>query len=216
MSPTRVKICGITSRKDLHTSVKAGADAVGFVVDAPRSPRNLTLKNAKRLVEATPIFIETVAVTVPQDICHLVKIHSELKPDALQIHGLSHNPEEIRERLPDARLIHAVQVQSSLKNDAVVELADVFDAILLDSYVSNGYGGTGKTHSWEISRQIRDAIFPKPLILAGGLKPENVEEAIKTVKPYAVDVSTGVESRPGVKNERKIFEFIKNAGEIEI
>jgi len=216
MSRARVKICGITSTRDLLTSVKAGADAVGFVVDAHRSPRNLPLDKAKRLMEATPIFVETIAVTIPENLRHLAKIYDELNPDVIQIHGLTRVHHEVRERLPDARLIRALQVKQGLTVDAVSETADVFDAILLDSGTSSGYGGTGKTHNWELSRRVRDAIYPKPLILAGGLKPENVREAICMVKPYAVDVSSGVESSPGKKDSKKVFEFIKNAMEVEI
>lgn len=216
MSRARVKICGITSRKDLLTSVEAGADALGFVVDAPRSPRNLTLNKAKKLMKATPIFVETVAVTVPEDPSHIEKIYEELNPDVIQVHGSGHMHNKIRERLPDAHFIGAVQVKSNLTIDTVVEAADMFDAILLDSYFPSGYGGTGKTHNWELSRRVREAIYPKPLILAGGLKPENVKEAVCVVKPYAVDVSSGVESCPGIKDRKRVFEFIKNAKEVEI
>lgn len=216
MSRARVKICGITSLKDLLVSVKAGADAVGFVVDVPRSPRNLTLNRVNRLMRATPIFVETVAVTVPEDLSHLEKIQRELHPDIIQVHGLSHMHKEIRGRLSDVRLIGAVQLKSNLNIDEVVEVADTFDAILLDSYVPNGYGGTGKTHNWELSGRVREAIYPRPLILAGGLNPMNIKEALCTVKPYAVDVSSGVESRPGRKDGKKVLEFIKNAKEIEI
>ena len=100
--------------------------------------------------------------------------------------------------------------------DKVLEVAKAFEAILMDSPIPGRYGGTGKTHDWELSRRVRDAIHPKPLILAGGLTSENVEEAIRIVKPYAVDVSSGVESHPGLKDRSKVFEFIKRAKEVEI
>lgn len=210
----RVKICGITSTKDLFTAVEAGADAVGFVVNVPQSPRNLSLNKAKEIVKSTPIFVETVIVTVTNDINQLVKIQKELNPSSIQIHGLKEY-HEIRRSLSDTHLIGAIQADSqALKN--AMEVADTLDAVLLDSYVPGKYGGTGITHDWELSKRIREAIHPKPLIMAGGLKPENVKEAIQLVKPYAVDVSSGVESQPGIKDPKKVSEFIKNAKEVEI
>ncbi len=216
MSRVRVKICGITSQRDLLAAVEAGADAVGFVVDAPQSPRNLPLNKAKRLIKATPVFVKTVAVTVPKNLSRLEEICEKLNPDVIQVHGITHMHREIRERLPDTCLIGAIQMKSSLNFDGILKVADIFDAVLLDAYTPNGYGGTGKVHDWKLSRRIRDAVYPKPLILAGGLKPENVKEAISMVKPYAVDVSSGVESRPGVKDHEKVFQFVKNAKEVKI
>nr|MDO8079554.1 phosphoribosylanthranilate isomerase [Candidatus Freyarchaeota archaeon] len=211
MSRVRVKICGITSTKDLLIAVDAGADAVGFVVDVFQSPRNLTINEAKEIIKSTPIFVETVVVTVPKDLNHLEKIQKELNPSSIQLHGLNQKYKEIRKSLPNTHLIGAIQAESHQAIYTAAEAADVLDAVLLDSHVPGKYGGTGKTHDWEISKRVREAIYPKPLILAGGLKPENVEEAIQRVKPYAVDVSSGVESQPGVKNPEKVFEFIKNA-----
>jgi phosphoribosylanthranilate isomerase len=217
MSRVRVKICGITSPKDLLTAVEAGADAVGFIVDVPQSPRDLSIDEAGKLIEATPIFVDTVVVTVPTDVSHLEKICEESKADIIQVHGSSHLYREIRERLPDACLICGVQARSKVTTDTIIQAAaNLFNAVLIDSHVPGKYGGTGTTHDWELSRRIRELIHPKPLILAGGLRPENVSEAIRMVKPFAVDVSTGVESRPGVKDRKKVFEFIRNAQEAEI
>ena len=216
MSRVRVKICGITSPKDLLTAVEAGADAVGFIIDVPQSPRNLSIGEAGKLIEATPVFVDTVVVTVPENIGHLEKIYEESKADIIQVHGSSHLHKEIRERLPDACLICGVQARPETTTDTVLEAVRLFNAVLIDSHVPGKYGGTGTTHDWELSRRIRELIHPKPLILAGGLRPENVSEAIRVVKPFAVDVSTGVESRPGVKDRKKVFEFVRNAQEAEI
>lgn len=215
MTQTRVKICGITSEKDLFLSVEAGADAVGFVVDAPGSPRTLPIKEADRLIRMTPIFVETVAVTVPKNLNHLERIYDFLKPNILQIHSSCSIYQKIRERIPEARLMGAVPVKSNLTVDEVVDATNMLDAVLLDTYSPSGCGGTGRTHSWELSRRVRDIIYPKPLILAGGLNQENVEEAIRTVKPYAVDVSSGVESQPGKKDRGKVFKFIQNARAVD-
>ena len=216
MSRVRVKICGITSLKDLLIAVEAGADAVGFIIDVLSSPRSLSVDEAKKLIKATPIFVETVAVTVFEGSSHIEEISKELNPSIIQVHGLNHLHKEARERLLDTRLIGALQVKSSLEIDGITRATDAFDAVLLDSYVPGKYGGSGATHDWELSKRVKEAIYPKPLILAGGLKPENVKEAICTVKPYAVDVSSGVESRPGVKDRKKVFDFIKNVKEAEI
>lgn len=216
MSRVRVKICGITSLEDLHVAIEAGADAVGFIVGVPQSPRNLPIRKVRELIRATPVFVEAVTVTVPKNLNRLEEICDALNPDIVQVHGSSLLHEEIRERLLDRRLIGAVQAESDLVIDEALEVAKAFDAILMDSPIPGRYGGTGKTHDWELSRRVRDAIHPKPLILAGGLTTENVEEAIRIVKPYAVDVSSGVESHPGIKDGSRVFEFIKRAKEGEI
>jgi phosphoribosylanthranilate isomerase len=214
MSRVRVKICGITSLEDLKVAIEAGADAVGFIVDVPQSPRNLPIRKAQELIRAPPVFVETVTVTVPRNLNRLEKICKMLNPDLVQVHGSSVPHKEIRECLLDRRLIGVVQAEPNFTVDTALEAAKIFDAVLVDSHVPDMYGGTGKTHDWELSRRVRDAIDPKPLILAGGLTLENVKEAIRLVKPYAVDVSSGVESHPGIKDRNKVFEFIKRAKEV--
>jgi phosphoribosylanthranilate isomerase len=217
MRKVRVKICGITREEDLAVAVAAGADAVGFLVGVPSSPRNLTLERAERLLRQVPVFVDSVMVTVPDSIDSLVKIYDLLRPTAIQIHG--EKPFEasvIREKIRDVRLIKTFYVKTGNVPAAVIEDSKAFDAILLDSFTKGQYGGTGMVHDWELSRQIKQTIEPTPLILAGGLKPENVKEAILAVQPYAVDVASGVELRPAVKDPKKIYEFIKNAKEIKI
>jgi phosphoribosylanthranilate isomerase len=213
MSRVKVKICGITRNKDLVMASEAGADAVGVVVDVPSSPRNLSLDEAEKIIKNAPIFVKTIAVTVPKSLDRLIKIYEKLKPDILQIHGNNLPNIAIREKLSDAILIKAVQAMSNKVIENSVETANTFDAILLDSSVSGKYGGTGKVHDWGLSKRVREAIHSKPLVLAGGLKPENVKDAIRIVQPYAVDVSSGVESQLGIKDPRMILEFIKNVKE---
>jgi len=213
----RVKICGITREEDLAVAVAAGADAVGFIVGVPSSPRNLTLEKAERLVKQVPVFVDSVVVTVPDSIDSLVKIYDRLRPTAIQIHG--EKPLEasvIREKIRGARLIKTVYVKTGDTAEKARAYSKAFDAILLDSFTSGQYGGTGRVHDWELSKQIKQIIAPTPLILAGGLKPENVKEAILTIQPYAVDVASGVESQPAVKDPKKVYEFIKNAKKITL
>ncbi len=116
----------------------------------------------------------------------------------------------------DVRLIKTVYAKTGNVTAAVIEDSKAFDAILLDSFTKGQYGGTGMVHDWELSRQIKQIIEPTPLILAGGLKPENVKEAILTVQPYAVDVASGVELRPAVKDPKKVLAFIENAKEVRM
>jgi len=217
MRKVKVKICGITREEDLAVAVAAGADAVGFVVGVASSPRNLTLKKAEKLIRKVPIFVDSVAVTVTNNINSLTKIYEKLKPDALQIHSENLSKASvIREKIHDTPLIKALYMKTGNVIKDAIEASSSFDAILLDSFVYGKYGGTGMVHDLEMSKQIKQTIEPKPLILAGGLKPENVKNAIHIVQPYAVDVSTGVESRLGIKDSQKVFEFIKNAKEADL
>jgi len=215
MSRVRVKICGITRREDLSAAVDAGADAVGFVVGVPSSPRNLSSDKAGELIDHTPVFVDSVVVTVPGSLSQLERVYRELNPSALQIHGQNLSDVTLRERLPGARLIRAVQAKSDDVIEAAVAASEAFDAVLLDSSASGKYGGTGKTHDWALSKCVNQAIAPKPLILAGGLRPENVRDAILAVRPYAVDVSSGVESHPGIKDPKRVSMFVRNAKEAE-
>lgn len=214
MRAVKVKICGITSEEDLKMVCDMGADAVGFVVGVPFSPRNLTLETAEKLIKLVPVFVKSVVVIVPKTIKEISAVYERLKPDAIQIHGEETlNAKILRKKLPNTLLIRAVSVKSKETMENATEESKAFDAVLLDSCLPGKYGGTGMVHDWEISKHVREAVHPKPLILAGGLNPENVKSAIQKVKPYAVDVSTGVESKPGVKDPEKVEAFIKNAKE---
>jgi len=128
----RVKICGITREEDLAAAVAAGADAVGFLVGVPSSPRNLTLERAERLLRQVPIFVDSVVVTAPQSINGLVKICEGLKPTAIQIHGKKNFvASEIRDMIKDSRLIKTIYVKASSLSETVIEDLKTFDAVLL-------------------------------------------------------------------------------------
>lgn len=217
MRNVRVKICGLTREEDLAVTVAAGADAVGFIVGVPSSPRNLTLERAEMLLSQVPIFVDSVVVTAPKSIKQLVEVCEGLKPTAIQIHGKEQlDSSEIREKIKDTRLIKTVYVTEDALNETAIKDSKMFDALLLDSFSKGQYGGTGKVHDWTLSRQIKEAVAPVPVILAGGLKPENVKEAILTVQPYAVDVASGVELSPGVKDHEKVRTFVENAKKIKL
>ena len=210
-----MKICGITRKEDLDAAAAAGADAVGFVVGVASSPRNIALEKAEKLIRQVPPFVKSVLVTVPKSIDEFEK-YEKLNPDAIQIHGENlHAAASVRLKIPNTLLIGAVNANLANVLDVVSRTA-IFDAVLLDSFADGRYGGTGIVHDWELSKRVKQVIHPKPLILAGGLNPENVAEAVRTVQPYAVDVSSGVERQPGIKDHQKIVEFIKNAKDVRI
>jgi phosphoribosylanthranilate isomerase len=215
MNAVRVKICGITRKEDLDAATAAGADAVGFVVGVASSPRNIALEKAEKLIRQVPPFVKSVLVTVPKSIDEF-EMYEKLNPDAIQIHGENlHAAASVRLKITNTLLIVAVNVHRANALDVVSRASKLFDAVLLDSFAEGRYGGTGIVHDWELSKRAKQAIHPKPLILAGGLTPENVAEAVRTVQPYAVDVSSGVELQPGIKDHKKIIEFIKNAKDVK-
>jgi phosphoribosylanthranilate isomerase len=209
MTRVRVKICGITSLEDLQMVVSAGADAVGFIVNVPSSPRSISITEAKSLILATPPFVTTVIVTVADLPSQVVEIYQQTYPQVLQVHGLNAHAHVLRTRLPHASIIGALPAQETSLKTAKLLSAD-FNALLVDSYSSKKHGGTGRTHDWTLSKKIKTTIAPVPVILAGGLNPSNVLHAIQIVRPYAVDVASGVESQPGKKDNHKVIDFIQN------
>jgi phosphoribosylanthranilate isomerase len=216
MSTVRVKVCGITLKEDLKAAAAAGADAVGFVVDTVASPRNLSLEKAEKLFRQVPPFVKSVLVTVTTDMDELAETCRKLNPDAIQLHGKKlFNANLMRERLSNTPLIRAVNANSPDALEAAQAASKIFDAVLLDSLAEGQYGGTGSVHDWTLSRRISRAIHPTSLILAGGLNPENVAEAVNIVQPYAVDVSSGVELQLGRKDSQKMVSFIKNAKNVK-
>ncbi|MEM3590070.1 MAG: phosphoribosylanthranilate isomerase [Candidatus Bathyarchaeia archaeon] len=215
MRTVRVKICGITNEWNLEMVCDAGADVVGFIVCIHSSPRNLSPRIAKDLIERVPIFVKSCLVVVPKSVGEIIELYEELRPDIIQIHGdCPLDVSILKEKAPYALLIRAMGVGPGEKW-MTAEGVKPFDAVLVDSYSPGRFGGTGMIHDWRISRSIRERIA-KPLILACGLSTGNVEEAIRIVKPYAVDVSTGVESEPGRKDPEKVEAFVRRAKGVDL
>ncbi len=215
MSAVKVKICGITRDDDLQTAVTLGADALGFVVGVPTSPRNLSVEQAARLIDRVPLFVTSVLVSVPQSVDTVVHTWEALQPDAVQLHGDSLNDlARLRRALPRVSVIRAITASSLRLPEGAADAAKGVDAVLLDSSAPGKAGGTGVVHDWTVSQRVKQIIHPTPLILAGGLTPDNVRAAIHTVQPYAVDVSTGVEARPGRKDCAKLSAFIRSVKEV--
>jgi phosphoribosylanthranilate isomerase len=197
---TRIKICGITRAEDARIAVDLGVDAIGLVFYAP-SPRNLSLAQARAIIAAVPPFVTTVGLFVDPAPDEVESVLSRCPLGVLQFHG-DESPEFCRRfRLP---YLKAARVRADA--DLVQYLAPYNDAQgwLLDAYHDRLYGGTGETFDWKlIPRNLA-----RPLILSGGLTPENVCAAVRQVRPWAVDVSSGVELAKGVKDAAKIAAFI--------
>ena len=203
---TRVKICGLMSRQDLDYALAAGADAVGFVVEIESSRHCLSAAAAADLIRRVPIYTKSVAVINPRDVDDAVRLARETGAEALQVHG-SLSPGdfvELKGRIHQ-KLIAAVAPEPG--GEEARRYAAVADAILLDSMVGGTLGGTGMVHDWQFSAEIA-ASLKVPVILAGGLYPGNVAEAIEKVKPHAVDVSSGTETE-GRKDPAKVRSFLQ-------
>ena len=198
---TRIKICGITRLEDAKASVHAGCDALGFVF-YKESPRYIALDAFKVIVKELPPFVTKAGLFVNDDPAEIEEAIQSGLVNVLQFHG-DETPDFCRQfNFP---YIKAVAVSSSV--DLIQYAKDFHDAeaLLLDAYHEHLKGGTGQTFDWNLIPQS----LSKPSVLAGGLNVDNVKEAIKKVKPYAVDVSGGVEESKGIKNSLKIQAFIK-------
>jgi phosphoribosylanthranilate isomerase len=199
----QVKICGITRLEDARVAVEAGADALGFVFYPP-SPRCVTPEQAEQIIQRLPPFVTTVGlfVDVPLDTVHETALWCGL--DRVQLHGRETPEFCARVRRP---VIKAFRIKNA---DSLADLPGYrVAAYLLDAYVEGALpGGTGASFAWELAAQAKPY---GPVILAGGLSPENIEAAIAQIHPYGVDVSSGVESVPGVKDHQKVRQFIQRA-----
>ena len=201
MSGVRSKICGITRMEDALAAVEAGADAIGFVFYA-KSPRAVTVQQARAIIAGLPPFVTTVGLFVNASACELNETLDAVPLDLLQFHG-DETPEECAGY--HRPYIKALRVKAG--DDIAASCAAYAGAsgILLDAYVEGIPGGTGEAFDWSLIPQG----LSKPIILAGGLNAGNVAQAIAQVRPYAVDVSGGVEQAKGIKDSAKIRAFMQ-------
>jgi phosphoribosylanthranilate isomerase len=200
---TRVKICGITNLADAHGAVEAGADALGFIF-YEKSPRFISLKTAAEISTQLPPFIMRVGVFVnaPEDF--VLKSIAECGLTMLQFHG-DEPPEFCTQFGLMTMKAFRIRDAESLKEIPNYQT----DAYLLDAFSSTTLGGTGEKFNWDLAVEAQK--FGKPIFLAGGLTPENVGDAVRKVRPFGVDVSSGVESAPGKKDHAKVKAFIAAA-----
>jgi phosphoribosylanthranilate isomerase len=199
----KVKICGITNVEDALSAADAGADALGFMFYAP-SPRCTTHESAAGIIRELPLFLARVGVFVDPTEDEVRRAISECGIDTLQFHG-EESPEFCRRF--GLKVIKAFRVRDA----ASLEAAQVFptETWLLDSFVAGKLGGTGERFNWKLAAEA--AGRHRSVLLAGGLTPENVGEAVGQVRPYGVDVSSGVEAAPGKKDPAKVRNFIAAA-----
>ena len=208
----KCKICGTGSFADLKCAVDAGTDAVGFLMGITHVTQDaVSPEEAAAMIKTLPPFIEPVAVTHLQDARSIISIVQQSGCTALQIQNTI-PPEEIcmiRKSLPYLRIIKAVHVMDMSAVQTAQREAAYADAIILDTRTPDRLGGTGLTHDWSISAKIVESV-DIPVILAGGLTPENVTSAIRQVRPYAVDVHTGVKKND-VRDAEKTEAFVRAA-----
>lgn len=197
---TRVKICGITRIEDALAAVYSGADAIGLVFYPPSS-RHISIADASVIADALPPFVSVVALFVNATEKKIQEVLSNVRVDLLQFHGDESEAECVQYGLP---YLKAIRVKSDTNLIQYAEAYPTASALLLDTFTDSAVGGTGQVFDWSL---IPDGIST-PIILAGGLTSENVNEAISQVKPFAVDVSGGVEASKGVKDPVKIAAFM--------
>jgi phosphoribosylanthranilate isomerase len=204
---THTKLCGLTREADLDTAVAAGADMAGFVCDVPiETPRELTPTRAAELVGQVPESVTSVLVTMPETPAAGAELAEKIGPDAVQVHGCS--PGEVAELTE--RTGKPILAGVDAAGDGLERYAAAADALVLDSTDENGAGGTGETHDWKRARSVVTDL-DVPVLLAGGLTPDNVAAAVETVEPFGVDVSSGIEEAGGVKNHTALRRFVERA-----
>jgi phosphoribosylanthranilate isomerase len=218
---TRVKICGLTREEDVDAVVDAGADAVGFISGIASSPRNLPISRAASLISRVPPFVTSVLVTTGDALVENSDAVKRVAPRAIQLYRGLFSPDELRSAF-HAQLLKPYSVGRQESDEGMANLPPTareavrgYDALLTDTYQKGRDGGTGLTSDWSVCAEIRKSIAPAPLILSGGLRPENVELAILTVAPFCVDVSSGVESALGVKDRAKVRAFVSKSNPAE-
>ena len=199
----RVKICGITRQQDLHAACNAGADALGFVF-YEKSPRHVSIATAAALVRDLPPFVQSVGLFVNAEPAFIESVLHAVQLDLLQFHGDETAADCMRHGRPYIKAVRVTPSTDLLKCAADFDTAR---GLLLDAWVPGVPGGTGERFDWSLI----PADLPRPVILSGGLTPDNVAEAIQRVRPWAVDVSSGVEAEKGIKDAHKIAQFIAKA-----
>lgn len=199
----RVKICGITRLQDLHAACDAGADALGFVF-YEKSPRNLSIEAAAELVRVLPPFVQSVGLFVNANPAFIRRVLDAVPLDLLQFHGDEMPADCVRHGRPYIKAIRVTVDTDLLKYAADFKTAR---GLLLDAYVPGLPGGTGESFDWNLI----PSNLPKPIVLSGGLTPVNVAAAVQQVRPWAVDVSSGVEAAKGIKDPHHVAQFIAKA-----
>jgi len=211
---TRIKICCISSIPEAQTAIETGADAIGLVAKMPSGPGPISDELIYRIAQSVPPLIGTFLLTSETSAEEIIKHQKRTQTNTIQIVDLLSDGTyfQIKEALPFIKIVQVIHVIDTNSVDLAIKLSEIVDALLLDSGNPNlkikELGGTGRVHNWALSRQIRDN-SKCPVILAGGLKPENIRQAIEEVNPFAVDICSGVRTNGNLDKE-KLAEFVKN------
>ena len=205
---TRIKVCGITRPEDALAAVEAGVDGLGFIF-VEKSPRNIDPEQAREIIRLLPPFVDAVGVFVDAEATVVEEIAHYCRLTLVQLHG-NESPGYCR-NLP-LSAVKAFRVGADFDGTAFVPYESCVSGFLLDTYHKDMAGGTGETFDWALVQQLEPA---RPVILAGGLNPENAAAAIEQVRPYAVDVNSGVESAPGRKDMVRLEQFIRQVRETD-
>jgi phosphoribosylanthranilate isomerase len=205
----KVKICGITNFEDASMAVGLGAHALGFIFAS--SPRRIEPEQARDIIERIPPFVKSVGVFVDEDPEVIREITRFCGIDLIQLHG-DEPPDLCRALMPIA--IKAIRIKGNDSLSSVKSYHGKVRAFLLDTFSKDMAGGTGKCFDWDLAIKIKD--IGVPIILAGGLGPDNIEDAISLVQPYAVDINSGIEERPGKKSPRLMDELFKKTRKVRI
>lgn len=208
----KVKICGITNIKDALDAARLGADFVGLLVEIGFSEDKLTREEAKEIIKKLPLEVSPVFVTYLQKAEPIIEIAEHIKPQIIQLHNDISLREigKIRKALKKVEITKTISVKDSGSAKEAKRFEKYVDYLLLDTAAEGRRGGTGKTHDWDISAEVVQAVKSK-VFLAGGLNPDNVEEAVRKVKPFAVDTNSGVKKKARVKDYDKMKMFIERA-----
>lgn len=198
---TRVKICGLTSVNDALMVANSGADAIGLVFYEP-SPRHVSIEKAQEIAQAIPAFVTKTALFVNPTVGYVKQVLLAVKVDLLQFHG-DESPEFCEQF--GVGYIKAIRMQADTNLTNIAQAYALSAGLLLDAYKEGVPGGTGEQFNWSWVPKGLD----KPIILAGGLEADNVAQAIEQVRPWAVDVSGGVEAHKGVKSQQKVMQFMQ-------
>ena len=205
---TKIKICGITNKEDALWAIRLKVDALGFIF--AYSPRRVNPRIAQEIIELLPPFISIVGVFVNEDRKRVKEIAERCCLTTLQFHG---------EESPSycqgfkQKVIKAFRIKDKKILEKILQYQGKIDACLLDTYSPFQHGGTGRIFNWDIAKEVKK--LELPIILSGGLNPDNIGEAISKVRPYAVDVSSGVEKKPGKKDLEKLRNFVRIVRKID-
>ncbi|PYX95207.1 MAG: N-(5'-phosphoribosyl)anthranilate isomerase [Acidobacteria bacterium] len=215
---TWIKICGTTNLDDAQLAVEAGADALGFVF-YDKSPRNIDPEKAREIVTELPAYVEKVGVFVDDSFKHIRDVVEQVKLTAVQFYTRTwEHVEDLVSANGNAispKLIMALPADELSQADVLIQTR-ILHAIMLDSGSSERPGGTGKTFDWKRAHGVIQGLsLTVPVIVAGGLTPLNVGEAVKFFQPYGVDVASGVEAKPGKKDSRKVQAFVRAVREAD-